>query len=72
MSGVTLVIGLVAMGIALPRAQAGAAKSAAGSRQGGVPVQGGGSDGRGGGRDGNPTAALFIEQCSGCHGDTGS
>jgi len=36
-SGVTLVIGLVAIGIALPRAQAGAAKSAAGSRQGGVP-----------------------------------
>ena len=32
-----MVIGLVAIGIALPRAQAGAAKSAAGSRQGGVP-----------------------------------
>ena len=41
-SAVTLVIGLVAIAIALPRAQAG--------------------------RDANPTAALFIEQCSGCHG----
>src|SRR5688572_15726737 len=50
-SAVTLVIGLVAVAVALPRAQAGApAKPAAG------------------GRDANPTAALFIEQCSGCHG----
>src|SRR5687767_3384833 len=64
-SGVTLVIGLVALAIALPRAQAGApAKSAAGARQGGAPDQGG----RGGGRDDNPTAALFTAQCSGCHG----
>ena len=67
-SGVILVIGLVAIAIALPRAQAGAAKPPAGARQGGVPDQGGRSDGRGGGRDANPTAALFIEQCSGCHG----
>ena len=43
MSGVTLVIGLVAVVIALPRAQSV-------------------------GRDANPTAALFVEQCSGCHG----
>jgi mono/diheme cytochrome c family protein len=60
-SGVTLVIGLVALAIAWPRAQAGdAAKPAAGARQGGAPDQGG--------RDAHPTAALFVEQCSGCHG----
>ena len=46
MSGVTLLIGLVAIAIALPRAQAGAAQPAAGARQGGVPDQGGRSDGR--------------------------
>ena len=68
-SGVTVVIGLVAIAIALPRAQAGApATPAAGARQGGAPDQGGRSDGRGGGRYADPTAALFIEQCSGCHG----
>ena len=68
-SGLTLAIGLMALAVALPRAQAGApAKAAAGARQAGAPDQGGRGDGRGGGRDGNPTAALFIEQCSGCHG----
>jgi glucose/arabinose dehydrogenase len=67
-SGMTLVIGVVALAVASPRAQAGAAKPAAGLRQGGVPTQGGGSAGRGGGGDANPTAALFVEQCSGCHG----
>src|SRR5688572_19602696 len=68
-SAVTLVIGLVAIAIALPRAQAGAPPPpAAGARQGGAPDQGGRGDGRGGGRDANPTAALFVEQCSGCHG----
>ena len=41
--GMTLGIGLVALAIALPRAQAGAPAA-------------------------NPTAALFTEQCSGCHG----
>jgi hypothetical protein len=61
-SGVTLVIGLMAIAVAFPGAQAGApAKPAAGARQGGAPDQGG----RGSGRDTNPTAALFIEQCSG-------
>ena len=41
-SGVTVVIGLVALAVALPRAQAGApAKPAAGARQGGAPDQGG-------------------------------
>src|SRR4029453_18037040 len=30
--------------------------------------RGGRSDGRGRGADANPTAALFLEQCSGCHG----
>src|SRR5262245_18150350 len=64
-SGVTVVIGLAAIAIALPRAQAGApAKPAAAARQGVAPDQGG----RSGGRDANPTAALFLEQCSGCHG----
>src|SRR5688500_5706960 len=68
-SGVTLVIGLVAMAVAFPRAQAGApAKPAAGARQGGAPDQGGRGDGRGGARGANPTDALFIEQCAGCHG----
>jgi mono/diheme cytochrome c family protein len=66
MSGMTLVIGLAAIAIALPRAQTGApAKPATGARQSGALDQGGRS---GGGRDANPTAALFIEQCSGCHG----
>src|SRR4029453_18524723 len=46
-SGVTLVIGLVAIAMALPRAQAGAPAKPAG------------------GGDANPTAVLFIEQCSG-------
>src|SRR5688572_7433187 len=67
-SGMTVVLGLVAITVALPRAQAGApAKPAAGAPQG-APDQGGRMGGRGGGRDANPTAALFIEQCAGCHG----
>src|SRR4051794_39161913 len=64
-SGVILVIGLVTIAIALPRGQAGVpAKPASGERQAGAPDPGG----RSGDRDANPTAALFIEQCSGCHG----
>ena len=67
-SGLTWVIALVALAIAVPRAQAGAPpQPAAGARQG-APDQGGRGDGPGGGRDANPTAALFVEQCSGCHG----
>jgi mono/diheme cytochrome c family protein len=66
-SGVAWIIALLAIAVALPRAQAGApAKPAAGARQGGAPDQA--AVMRGGGRDANPTAALFIEQCSGCHG----
>ena len=62
--GMTLMIGLVAIAGVLPRAQTSdAAKPAAGALQGAAPSQ----SGRGGG-DANPTAALYTEQCSGCHG----
>ena len=60
-SGVALMIALLAIAVALPRAQAPPPPHERVRRCAGP------GDGRGGGRT-NPTAALFIEQCSGCHG----